>query len=226
MLISENHNFIFIHIYKNAGTSIKTALRPFATSLFRERVSSAITRYPVLGNLESLLMRFDRFNPAPFPSHVHGRQLVSELGEKNYGSYFSFAFVRNPWDWQVSLYTYMLKNTTHYQNKLVKDLGSFEEYIRWRCAEQVRYQKDFIYSDKGELLVDFVGRFETLSKDFQKICSRIGISTTLPRVNVSSTASYKDYYTAETVELVNKIFKPDIDTFGYKFSGSENCMSL
>jgi len=218
MLISESHNFIFIHIYKNAGTSIKKALRPFATSLYRERVASAITRYPVLGNLESLLLRFDRFNPTPCHSHAAARQVVAELGEESYGSYFSFAFIRNPWDWQVSLYNYMLKNTKHHQHELVKDFGSFEEYIRWRCAEEVRSQRDFIYSDKGVLLVDFVGRFETLSKDFQQICSRIGISTTLPRVNVSSTASYRDYYTPETVELVQNVFAPDIDTFGYTFS--------
>lgn len=217
MLISESHNFIFIHIYKNAGTSITAALKPFATSLFQERVSSAISRYPLLRNLEPFLMRFDRFNPTPYNSHIAARQVVAELGEENYGSYFSFAFIRNPWDWQVSLYSYMLKNTTHYQHELVKDLGSFDEYLRWRCAGEVRYQRNFIYSDKGDLLVDFVGRFEQLNEDFQKICSRIGITVTLPKMNVSSTGSYRDYYNKETVELVNTVFELDIDTFGYSF---------
>ncbi len=127
MLISNSHNFIFIHIYKNAGTSIKAALKPFATSMFQERLNG-IAHYPVLGNLASLLMRFDRFSPAPYPSHVSARRIVSELGD-TYRSYFSFAFVRNPWDWQVSLYNYMLKNRNHHQHELVENLGSFGEYI-------------------------------------------------------------------------------------------------
>lgn len=218
MLISESYNFIFIHIYKNAGTSIKTVLRPLATSLFQEKVSRVITRYPVLGNLESLIMYFDRFDPVPCQSHAAARQVIAVLGEEIYRSYFSFAIVRNPWDWQVSLYNYMLKNSAHHQHALVKDLGSFEEYIRWRCAEEVRYQRDFIYSDKGDLLVDFVGRFEQLNDDFQKICSRIGIVATLPKMNVSSSGSYRDYYNPDTVALVNTTFEPDITTFGYSFS--------
>ena len=216
MLISESHNFIFIHIYKNAGTSIKAALKPFATSIFHERLNG-IARYPVLGNLASLLMRFDRFNPTPYPSHVSARQIISELGGDTYRSYFSFTFVRNPWDWQVSLYTYMLKNGDHHQHELVKNLGSFGEYIRWRCAEEVRYQRDFIYSDQGDLLVDFVGRFEQIEQDFQSICSRIGIDVVLPKMNISRTTSYREYYDKETVDLVSKVFEPDINAFGYRF---------
>ncbi|HDL00649.1 MAG TPA: transposase [candidate division Zixibacteria bacterium] len=216
MLISESHNFIFIHIYKNAGTSIKAALRPFATSVFQERMSG-IACYPVLGNLASLLMRFDRFNPTPYPSHVSAQKIVSELGNDTYNAYFTFAVVRNPWDWQVSLYNYMLKNSNHHQHELAKNFGSFGEYIRWRCSEEVRYQRDFIYSDQGDLLVDFVGRFEQIEQDFQSICSRIGVSATLPRMNVSSAASYREYYDKETMDLVSKIFEPDILTFGYRF---------
>ncbi len=216
MLISESHSFIFIHIYKNAGTSIEAALRPFATSMFRQRLSG-VARYPVLGNLASWLMRFDRFDPSPYPSHVPARRIVSGLGGDAYRSYFSFAFVRNPWDWQVSLYNYMLKNSNHHQHELVKNLGSFGEYIRWRCAEEVRYQRDFIYSEQGDLLVDFVGRFEQIEQDFESVCSRIGVSVSLPRINVSSAASYREYYDKETVDLVSRVFEPDILTFGYRF---------
>ncbi len=204
MLISRQHNFVFIHIYKNAGTSITAALMPFATSKWRGLANRALRKYTKY------------FDPRPFPSHIKASEMVDRMGRKSFDSFFSFAIVRNPWDWQVSLYQYMLKDTTHEWHDFTKRLGSFEKYIVWRCEEQVRFQKDFIYSN-GELLVDFVGRFETLNEDFEKICSRIGISASLPKLNVSNTKPYREFYSSETKELVRRAFDPDISLLEYEF---------
>lgn len=206
MLISRVRKFIFIHIYKNAGNSITYALRPFATSKWQRLAN----RW-----LEGLGCSY--FDPQPYHSHIKASELIKLMGEKSFKRHFSFAIVRNPWDWQVSFYTYMLRSETHRQHDLVKELGSFDEYIRWRCTEEVRFQKDFVCSVKGDLLVDFIGRFENLGRDFQTICSRIGISATLPHLNVSNTTPYQEYYNEETRELVRKTFEPDISLFGYEF---------
>ncbi len=125
--------------------------------------------------------------------------------------------MRNPWDWQVSLYNFALKDTNHHQHDLIQKLGSFDEYIKWRCENEVRFQKDFIYSSEGELLVDFVGRFESIGDDFKKICSRIGISASLPKLNVSNSKAYQQFYTDETRELVRRTFDSDIVLFEYDF---------
>ncbi len=111
----------------------------------------------------------------------------------------------------------MLKLESHQQHELIKELGSFEEYIKWRCENEVRYQKDFIYSKNNELLVDFVGRYESLDADFKQICSQIGISTSLPKLNVSNTRPYQHYYTEKTKELVRQTFESDIKMFDYSF---------
>lgn len=58
---------------------------------------------------------------------------------------------------------------------------------------------------------------EQIEQDLQSICSGIGISVTLPKLNVSSAATYREYYDKETVDLVSKVFEPDILTFGYRF---------
>lgn len=207
MLISKEYQFIFIHIYKNAGTSITNALRPFAASQWKNQVSRILNRFHIS----------TQFGPQPFPDHSTALDLIKAMGKENFKSYFSFAIVRNPWDWQVSLYKYMLKNTAHHQHELAKSFGSFDNYIKWRCAEEVRFQKDFIYSEDGELLVDYVGKFETIDADFQKICSQIGISASLPKLNVSNSKPYRDYYTKETEELVRKTFHTDITLFKYDF---------
>ncbi len=189
MVLSETHKFIFMHIYKTAGSSISRALEPYAKLL----------------------------DPQIYPPHIKTSELILIMGEQAYKSFFSFAFVRNPWDWQVSLYTYMLTSQQHHQHALVKGFGNFEGYIRWRCDKEVRFQKDFIFSENGEQLVDFIGKYERLDDDFADICTRIGISTSLPKINVSKTKPYQEYYTPETVELVRQTFEPDIRIFHYDF---------
>lgn len=208
MLISKKHKFIFIHIYKNAGTSISCALEPFAQA----RLQQGINR-----GLKKLKIPSPFFDPQPFHSHVKASELVDALGQETFDSFFSFAFVRNPWDWQVSLYKFMLKETKHPQHELAKKLGSFEKYIKWRCENEVRYQKDFIYSKQDKLLIDFVGKYENIGVDFDKICSKIGVSASLPKLNVSNTRPYQQFYNNKTKELVGRTFKPDIELFEYDF---------
>lgn len=111
----------------------------------------------------------------------------------------------------------MLKYKSHHQHALVKKLGSFDEYIRWRCDNDIKFQKDFIYSANNKQLVNFVGRFEQLTTDFDFICSKIGIKVDLPTLNVSNTTPFQNYYTDTTAELVQSKFRPDIELFNYKF---------
>jgi hypothetical protein len=207
MLLSRKHKFIFIHVYKNAGTSITNALLPFAAGKWQWLASRAFKKLNVSAP----------FDPSPFPMHSKAPEIMQAMGREAFDSYFSFAIVRNPWDWQVSLYNYMRKDPIHPQHELAKTFGSFDEYIRWRCKEEVRYQKDFIYSDDNQLLVDFVGRFERLDEDFHTICSRIGITASLPKLNVSNETPYRKFYTEETQDLVRRAFDPDIKLLGYEF---------
>lgn len=208
MLISRKKQFIFIHIYKTAGTSITKALMPFSASIWRRGAVKV---------LKKMNIPVPYLDPQPFPPHIKATEIINEIGTEEFKSFFSFAIVRNPWDWQVSLYNYMLRNTNHFQHELIKELNGFDEYIRWRCRGNASLQKDFIYSENNELLVDFLGKFEQINKDFQKICSQIGVSATLPKINVSNTIPYQEYYNDKTKELVRKTFEPDISLFEYKF---------
>jgi len=206
MLISRTHRFIFIHIYKNAGTSITRTLLPFSTNRWQRGANVILKKLSV-----------SYLDPKPYATHIAASKAASMMGRGAFESYFSFAIIRNPWDWQVSLYTYMLKSTGHHQHELVKSFGGFDGYIRWRCTEEVRYQRDFVFSEDGEQLVEFIGRFERLNDDFQRICSRIGISASLPELNMSKVRPYQEYYNEERKELVRRAFEPDIRLFGYDF---------
>lgn len=211
MLISHKHRFVFVHIYKNAGSSIRTALLPF--TYYNAAHEWTLKLYQKARARPPLIL-----NPEPCRNkHSKVPEIVEVIGKKTFDDYFSFAVVRNPWDWQVSLYNYMRKTPMHFQHALANVFPDFPTYLRWRCSEEVRFQKDFIYSVDGRLLVDFVGRFETIDDDFRIICERIGIRAHLPVTNVSKTRPYQEYYTAELIDLVRKTFAPDIELFGYQF---------
>lgn len=210
MLISREHRFIFIHIYKTAGTSIKQVLRPVIVNRWEWTLARALKKLnlPVPRSVD----------PTPYTKHITAPALRERMGAEAYDRFFSFAFVRNPWDWQVSLYTYMRKTPAHFQHEMVKNFEGFNEYIRWRCREDVRLQRDMICTAEGEPLVDFVGRFERLEEDFAEICSRIGLpELSLPKVNVSNTRNYREFYDEESRELVKETFEPDIRAFDYEF---------
>jgi hypothetical protein len=210
MLISHQKKFIFIHIYKNAGTSINDALMPYT---FYNPTHSLI--YKMCKKIR-IPLPF-ALDPQPLPGHSTTSELIRVLGREKFDSYFSFAIVRNPWDWQVSLYSFVLRRPMHPQHDLTSRFKDFEEYLRWRCSEDVHFQKDFICAPDGSQLIDFIGRYENLDREFTAICEHIGIRASLPILNVSKTRPYQDYYTPETIDLVRQTFAPDIDMFGYDF---------
>jgi hypothetical protein len=210
MIISVKYGFIFIHVYKNAGTSINAALEPF---LFYNKTH--MLYYKICKRFKIHLPLI--LDPHPLPEHCSMIDVVNFLGPERKKRFFSFAFVRNPWDWQVSLYTFMRRTAQHKQHLMLSRYDTFEDYIRWRCSEDVHFQKDFVYAPDGTQLVDFIGRYEHIDRDFRMVCDRINIQASLPMLNVSKERPYQDYYIPETVELVRRTFLPDIELFDYKF---------
>lgn len=217
MIISERKKFIFIHIKKNAGSSIAKALLP--------EISGPLT---IL--MDHVFRRIGRpigFGPKRYPSHITAQELVNEIGEELFSQFFSFAVVRNPWDWQSSLYNYALKLPSHNLHSKVKELGSFDAYLKWHCQNienqqvpagmGVVTQSEFIFADDGRQLVEYVARFENLENDFHKVCERIGVSAELPRVNVHKVKPYRNFYNEERRNLVAEYFNKDVENFGYDF---------
>jgi sulfotransferase famil protein len=104
---------------------------------------------------------------------------------------------------------------------------SFEEFVSC-CTDEIvdtdgrkrifRNQIDYLIDEHGAVIVDFIGRFEKLQDDFDEVTSRLGMPRVeLPRTNASRHAAYTDYYTSATAETVGRLYAKDIATFGYRF---------
>lgn len=207
MLVSHRHRFIFIHVYKVAGTSIRAALEPYCEDAWKRRLA----RMPLVGRV---------YRPRLPDPHLTAAQARELLPASVFDGYFKFAFVRNPWDWQVSLYHFMLKETGHHQHALARSFGSFDAYLRWRVESDLHLQEAFVTDAEGRLIVDHVGHMETLAADFAHICARVGIPPiSVPHVNRSRHRDYRSYYSDASRELVAQAFKADIERFGYTFDG-------
>lgn len=208
MLISHSKKFIFIHNYKVAGTSIETALNHYGSSYSS---SSGIKN-----KLIYFLKNYPKLSSADFPAHIRACELKQQIPENIFNSYFRFGFVRNPWDWQVSLYTFMLKDVAHHQHKLIKSFKNFDEYINWRVNSDLHLQKDFFYDRDGQCLMNFIGKFETIENDMKSIFRRFALSASLPHLNKSREhPDYRHFYNPASARLVQEAFRDDIATFGY-----------
>ena len=217
MLISYSHKFIFFHVTKAAGSSVKKALEDYA----QEPEKFKIARPPK--TIDGKPNRFYEMWESVL-WHAKARDAKKELSSEVYDRFYKFAFVRNPWDWQVSYYHFILKEPTHIRYELVSSMSGFEEYLDWVINTKnpfpkgaTKLQKDIITDKEGNLIVDFVGRFESITQDFDSVCKKINISAQLPHVNSSKHRDYRQYYSEKTKQIVAEHFKEDIELFGYTF---------
>ena len=214
-MISTRHKFLFIHVPKVAGQSVNFALEQAVYGPTRRFINKAATR---LAHDTGWRVSWPFALVNVHPPHLTAQDWSRKLGARVYDNMFKFAFVRNPWDWQVSLYHYILQDPKHHQNALLKSLGSFGQYLEWRVTDALELQKSYLTDNTGRFLVNFVGRYERLATDFQHVCRVLNLQgVRLPHVNASSHRDFRTYYNARTRKLVEEHFRDDIATFGYTF---------
>ncbi|MCX6973237.1 MAG: sulfotransferase family 2 domain-containing protein [Verrucomicrobia bacterium] len=207
MLISYHKKFLFVHIFKTAGTSITDSLARFCYRPDSTRPSNWMAFFST---------NWTKIHRKPIKKHATATEIRDSLDREIFNSVFKFTFVRNPWDWQVSLYHYILENPENHGYEETMKMGSFRNFVFSR--EKLSFtQTSCLVDESGNLLVDFVGKFENLDQDFQSICRKVGIAACLPHINKSKRTDYQDYYDAETRDLTARLYAEDIERFGYTF---------
>jgi hypothetical protein len=213
-LAGHQRDVLFYWVPKAAGTSIYTVLLNYACPRHR------------------WLTPTEPFHNKGFTTfgHVHLPDLVKAgiVSEEYVRGAFKFAFVRNPFDRLVSLFSYLKKLPL---DEVPPAMG-FEEFCalvterpidpvglyNFKGLSQCNPQVHWLCDESGRLVVDFVGKYETLDQDFAEVCRRIGIpAPDMPHENKSQHAPYQDYYNERTRSAVAKFYRRDLETFGYSF---------
>ena len=200
-----NKNFIFVHVPKTGGTSIRSLIEDYA-----------------MGRTEEFSEEHDVIFSA-----------YQQMPDENFNSKFKFAFVRNPFDRELSNYFWHTKMNGHI------DI-SFPDWVKWRYDEMsdflsviqfseksdYYYQKGFaktpqigfLINEKGKIIVDFVGRFETLQEDWDIVADRLGLPKSLPHeFKTYRDQDYRKYYTEETRSIIENAHSIDLEIFNYDF---------
>tara|TARA_B100002019_G_C21264981_1_gene598898 strand:+ start:2168 stop:2770 length:603 start_codon:yes stop_codon:yes gene_type:complete len=198
MIVSHSHKFVFVKTPKTAGTSIVSAIRRFTDISLRNYDMGDHEKY------YDIIQKNSKFE-----------------------NYFSFSFVRNPWDLRLSRYFYlknievpMKKQKGEVYDETILQTDNFRDWCKigsWFPADN-EGQYSFMCNKNEEFSVDFVGRYENLTDDFNHICDTLNLKINiLPSENTTKHKHYTEYYDEETKSIVAEKYAKDIEYFGYKF---------
>ena len=207
MIISHKHRYIFFAIPKTGTHSVRQALRQQMGEQDLEQVGLFVKK---------------RF---PFPEfagiqhgHIGTRQIRPVLGEKMFGEYRKFAFVRNPFDRFVSYCAFMSRGGNIFETEPQR----YMKYVirELKPIDHLLYQPQhaMVTDAEGRLELDIVGRNETMQASYDAICAQVGMeSTQLERVNSSKHRPWQEYYDRDLVGWVSDLYRRDLELFNYGF---------
>jgi hypothetical protein len=209
MLISVEKNFIFVHVAKTGGQALKAMLKPYAVPKAQGQWRRLLSHLPVREGFDA------RFGP-----HASARWAKLKLPPDFFDDAFKFALVRNPYDLAVSLYSFVRNEPHHHRHQQARNL-SFLEFLRLeerRGAWRRRDQLSMLCGYQGEMLVDKIYRFEEIEEAFADIARRLDLpGAELARKNASRRGPYQEYYGDGERALVERIWRRDLERFGYSF---------
>ena len=194
MIISKNRSFIFVAVPKTGTCSIDKALESQADLKLKRK----------------------------FNKHATANKLKRDLPAQDWSKAFKFAFVRDPYAWMQSWYRFRkrepLKHLDHPLHHRYTGDMSLDDFVHGFAKKELMLnQTDFISTVDGQLMVDYVGRYETLQADFEQVCKKLGFaSEKLPVLNVSKSSTSMDQpLDQQSINIINEYFDRDFQNFAY-----------
>lgn len=205
MIVSFKHKLIFIAIPKTAGHAIRNGLRPLMAhhdweqcGLF-EKKSFPISELAKLGH-----------------GHLTARQIEAHLPPGTFEDFFSFAYIRNPYDRFVSFSAFINRDNDKMKCDALGTMKASLSNPNLLLHILMRPQMEFITDPDGHIMVSHLARYENIQDEFDYIRSRAGAEPfALPQINVSKRTSYAEYYDDELQQMVAHHYAKDFDALDY-----------
>ena len=204
-ILTKNPQAVFIHVPKNAGTSISYWLRVHIPSQNVKRKHDTYETiknkygddlgfsFAVVRNPWERLVSAWLYNKRVFESREKYENIESKIGTKKKG-----------------------KVKTKYENiarlKKIILTNDFEHFIYSRCWSPVEVPQVVMTEGVNKILF-----YETLKKDFEYIQDFYGVYDDLPMENTTHKIDYKDFYNEKTKNIVYQSFILDIKKYKYEF---------
>lgn len=224
MEISHSNKFLFVHIPKTAGTSVSEVLRPYSNTLKPNPLRTAA---------HALRLRTSP-DRSWFEQHDSVRVILERWGKEVLSEYFSFAFVRNPYEHAMSHYFY----TKNYKFGLFNNLSlrglTFIEYLEWRLQghDHQRMQRrtrfacmpdqSFYVIDKNEnISVDKIFYSDNVNDALNVICAttKIPVPAEVPNLRISKNKK-RDVLNKEAISLIRRLYERDFVNFEFDYDPS------
>jgi len=170
MILNRTHRFLFVHVPKTAGMAVSAELSQFTTSRdlhFCEPWDELNLQYKEAYGLSK---------------HSTAAEIRSVIGQQEFNALFKFAFVRNPFFRAYSIFRFLKYNFREWENSEIMDtFGTFDDFIasdffQGPGPDRIFEPQTFWMTDqKGELMVDWLGRMEELESELREIHATLGL---------------------------------------------------
>jgi len=217
MIINNTYKFIFVHIPKNAGTSLTKFFSQFTN--WRD-IEIGATRYGIMCQK----VYRERFG---LGKHSTIKEIAKVVGEEVYKTYYKFAFVRNPYARTYSIYNFLKKwdGLPTKWREIINQFSSFEEFVLSGILKKEKgpdrlFMPQVFWVEYGDTMgVDFIGKVEYLERDLEKLLNFLDLSISdieIPRLNVSTTSiNEQDFSNPKVIDFIYQNYRKDFETFNY-----------
>ena len=198
----DEHQAIFVHITKTAGTSVAKSLfgyLPYHYTAIQYRVFYGKNDFKKYFKFAFVRNPWDRLYSAfRYLKSGGWNKEDKKWAETHLSQFDDFNDFVNEW-----LTTENIQKHMHFKP-----------------------QHEFICDSHGNILIDYLAYFETLEKDFEIITTQLDIDAKLGTHNVNPGKNYKDIYSDDSKSKVGLVYEKDVALFGYNFDGIESRRDL
>jgi hypothetical protein len=221
VIINHSFKFIFIKTRKTASTSIEIALSRFC------RPGDIIT--PITADDEKIRASLGYAGPQNYNLSLRGpdlhpvpRQLFNHMSAKQvreifpeiWQDYFKFCFERNPFDKAISRY--------FWERRKPLTPTSISDFLK--SAPRWMLSNWDLYSDERGVIVDFVGKYETLEAEleFVKETLKLPDKVSLPAQKAkggfrTDNRHYREVLTPADRHLIEQVCAKECHQFSYSW---------